>query len=190
MNRIAIITLDGGAGKTAISYAIAKDLGFYIISNDDSVIESIYPTRAKIMKQPNLIDNVVYDFGGFVDTGVVNIIQECDLIIVPCVNDINSKMKAIKTITQLKKYANNFLIVATKIENQKELTEIKASIQKVFNEIPILPLRKTKLFKNALEYAQSPLELENESKLTAHSQRNILSEYKALLNYIEKELNL
>jgi shikimate kinase len=55
-NRIAIITLDGGAGKTAVAFALAKDLDYYLISNDDSVIERAYEGRAKIMKQPKVID--------------------------------------------------------------------------------------------------------------------------------------
>jgi len=179
--KIAVITLDGGAGKTAVAYSIARDLDYYLISNDDSVIEQAYPERAKIMQNPKIIDDVVYDFGGFVDAGVIDVIKECDLIIVPVINDINSKMKAIKTIKQLSKYNKNFLLVATRLEAKNDFAEIKES----FPNIDALPLRKTKLFKNALEFGQSPLDLEEESKLTAYSQRKILAEYKDLLNYIK-----
>ena len=185
-NRIAIITLDGGAGKTAVAFALAKDLDYYLISNDDSVIERAYEGRAKIMQQPKVIDEVVYDFGGFVDAGVIDVIKACDLVIVPCINDLNSKMKAIKTIKQLQAHNNSFLVVATRMEDKNDLQDVTESINKVFTDIPVLPLRKTKLFKNALEFGQSPLELEAESKLIAYQQRNILSEYKELLNFVKE----
>jgi len=186
-NRIAVITLDGGAGKTAIAYAIAKDLGYYLLSNDDSVIERAYPDMAKIMQQPKVIDEVVYDFGGFVDAGVIDVIRACDLVIVPTINDLNSKMKAVKTIKQLQPYNDNFLVVATRLEDKNDLSDIEADIQKYLGDIPVLPLRKTKLFKNALEFGESPIELENGSKLIAYQQRNILAEYKQLLNYIKED---
>ncbi|MDQ7083900.1 MAG: hypothetical protein Q9M36_02775 [Sulfurovum sp.] len=185
MSRIAVATLDGGAGKTAVAFSIAKDLDYYLISNDDSIIEIAYPNGAKIMKNPKVIDDVVYDFGGFVDVGVINIIKECDLVIVPVINDLNSKMKAIKTISQLQEQNNSFLVVATRLENTKDLEEIEESIKKSFPKIPILPLRKTKIFKNALEFGMSPLELEADSKQVAYTQRNILKEYKKVLNFVK-----
>lgn len=184
--KIGVVTLDGGTGKTAVAFALAKDLDYYLISNDDSIIEQAYKGRAKIMQQPEIINEVVYDFGGFVDTGVIDVIKACDLVIVPCINDLNSKMKAIKTIKQLQTYNNNFLVVATRLETKKDFNEVKEAIQKTFKNIPVLPLRKTKLFKNALEFGQSPLELESESKQVAYTQRNILTEYKELLKYIKK----
>jgi len=186
IKRIAVATLDGGAGKTAVAGALATDLNYYILSNDDSIIELAYKGRAKIMKQPEIIDNVVYDFGGFVDAGVIDVIKACDLVIVPCINDLNSKMKAIKTIKQLQPHNNNFLVVATRLEGEKDLNEVQEAIKKHFKNIPVLPLRKTKLLKIALEFGQSPLELEAESKLIAYQQRNFLSEYKKILNFIKQ----
>lgn len=183
--RIAVVTLDGGAGKTAIAFALAKDLDYYLISNDDSVIEEAYPDRAKIMKHPQIINDVVYDFGGFVDTGVLEVIKACDIVLIPCINDINSKMKAIKTIKQLSPYNDKFIVVGTRLESDSDFVEITETIKKVFPKMEIFPLRKTKLFKNAIEFGQSPLELEAESKLTAYSQRKILNEYKNLLNHIK-----
>lgn len=186
--KISILTKDGGAGKTAIAFGLAKDLDYYLISNDDSVIERAYEGMAKIMSKPKIIDDVVYDFGGFVDAGVIDVVKASDLIIVPCINDLNSKMKAIKTIQELQAYNSNFIVVATRLEGEKDFLEVKSAIDKAFGNIPVMPLRKTKLFKNALEFGQSPLELEAESKQIAYTQRNILKEYKSLLNYV-KECN-
>jgi len=182
--RISVITTDGGAGKTALSFALAKELNYYLLSNDDSVIEAVYKDMAQITKELPIIEDVVYDFGGFVDAGVLDIIKHSDIVIVPCINDLNSKMKAIKTINELKKYNNRFLVVATRLENTQDFKEIKSDIQEQFQDIEVLPLRKTKMLKNGLEYGMSPLELIAESKQIAYAGRNFIPEYKEILKYV------
>ena len=183
--RVSVITTDGGAGKTAIAFALAKELNHYLLSNDDSVIEAVYQDMAQITKELPIIEDVVYDFGGFVDAGVLDIIKHSDIVIVPCINDLNSKMKAIKTINELKKYNNNrFLVVATRLENTQDFKEIKSDIQEQFQDIEVLPLRKTKMLKNGLEYGMSPLELIAESKQIAYAGRNFIPEYKEILKYV------
>jgi len=182
--RVSVITTDGGAGKTALSFALAKELNYYLLSNDDSVIEAVYKDMAQITKELQIIDDVVYDFGGFVDAGVLDIIKHSDIVIVPCINDLNSKMKAIKTINELKKYSNRFLVVATRLENAQDFKEIKSDIQEQFQDIEVLPLRKTKMLKNGLEYGMSPLELIAESKQIAYAGRNFIPEYKEILKYV------
>jgi len=182
--RVSVITTDGGAGKTAISFALAKELDYYLISNDDSVIELAYPDMAKIMKDPKVLDDTVYDFGGFVDSGVIDIIKHSDVVIVPCINDLNSKMKAIKTIHEIEKYNDNFLVIGTRLENPQDLKEIETALHDKFPKIQVLPLRKTKMLKNALEFGESPLELVAGSKQIAYAGRNFIPEYKEILKYI------
>jgi len=182
--KIAVITTDGGAGKTAISFAIAKELDYYLISNDDSVIELVYPDMAQITKEPTILNDTVYDFGGFVDNGVLEIIKYCDIVIVPCINDINSKMKAINIIKELSKYNNRFLVVATRLENTQDLNEINSAIKDEFDNIKVLPLRKTKMLKNGLEFGLSPLELIAKNKQIAYAGRNFIPEYKSVLEYV------
>jgi len=182
--KIAVITTDGGAGKTAISFALAKELDYYLISNDDSVIELVYPDMAQITKEPTILNDTVYDFGGFVDNGVLEIIKHCDIVIVPCINDINSKMKAINIIKELSKYNNRFLVVATRLENTQDFNEIREAIKDEFSNVEVLPLRKTKMLKNGLEFGLSPLELIANSKQIAYAGRNFIPEYKSVLKYV------
>jgi len=182
--RISVITTDGGAGKTALAFAIAKELNYYLLSNDDSVIEAVYQDMARITKKLPVMDDVVYDFGGFFDAGVLDIIKASDVVIVPCINDLNSKMKAIKTITELKKYNNRFLVVGTRLETPQDFKEIQKDIKEHFEDITVLPLRKTKMLKNGLEWGMSPLELVSESKQIAYAGRNFIPEYKEILKYV------
>ena len=99
---ISIINKKGGVGKTSFCFSIAKDLELYLQSNDASIIESIYPNMSKISAQPKLIDNCVYDFGGFVSAGVLDIATKSDFIIVPCTALYNSILRTSETINELK----------------------------------------------------------------------------------------
>jgi len=101
-----------------------------------------------------------------------------------CINDINSKMKAINIIKELSKYNNRFLVVATRLENTQDLNEINSAIKDEFDNIKVLPLRKTKMLKNGLEFGLSPLELIAKSKQIAYAGRNFIPEYKAILKHI------
>jgi len=185
MAKIAVITTDGGAGKTSLAFGLAKDLGYYLLSNDMSIVNKVYD-KARIMeaiKMP-IEDGIVYDFGGFFDAGVTEIIKDCDLVIVPCINDLNSKMKAIKTIEELQRYNDNFLVVATRVEDERDYKEIKEAIQSKLN-FDVLRLRKTKLLKTGLECGLSPIELTNEDKLLKYNARGFLPEYQAILDYVQ-----
>ncbi|BEK13348.1 hypothetical protein B10927_17870 (plasmid) [Campylobacter jejuni] len=64
---ISVINKKGGVGKTPFAFSVAKDLEYFLQSNDNSIIEKIYPEKAKILPTPKKIDNCVYDFGGFVE---------------------------------------------------------------------------------------------------------------------------
>jgi len=182
VDKLALATLDGGAGKTALAFALAVDLNYYLISNDDSIIEKAYQ-GAKIMQNPILKSETVYDFGGFADAGVIEIIKECDIVIVPCINDKTSINKANRTIKELSAYNKKFLVVATRVENKKDLKDITDGVKKI-HDIPILPMRKCKMFKDAQEYGVGVLTIENESKKLAYNYRNALVEYKDILKHI------
>ncbi len=68
---VSVVNKKGGVGKTAFSFSIAKDLGLFLQSNGSSLIEQLYPGKAKISAYPKLIANCVYDFGGVCRRGRV-----------------------------------------------------------------------------------------------------------------------
>lgn len=69
---ISILNKKGGVGNPPpFAFSITKDLSLYLQSNDTSCIEQIYPNYAVITDSPKLIDNCVYDFGGFKSAGVL-----------------------------------------------------------------------------------------------------------------------
>jgi len=178
INRGAVATLDGGAGKTALAFALALDLNFYLISNDDSIIADVYE-GALITDTPQIADETIYDFGGFADGHVIEIIRECDVLIVPVINDKTSIRKANNTIDELAPYmqGRKIIVVATRVRNERDLAAIKEGV--ILDEV--LPMRDTKLFKDCQEFGVGVYTLAKHDKKLRYAYRNVILEYDALL---------
>ena len=184
---ISVWSKKGGVGKTSIAYNLARDLNFFLISNDDSIIEKAYPKMAKIVdsRALKLLDNTIYDFGGFVDAHIKDILQKSDLVIIPTNNDLNSFKKTFSTVKDLKELGqNNIIIIANKVEYKDDFDEIKTFFDK--QNIKVFELPSSKIFKKSFELQKSINEICNQSKLNSYIYRNVYKKYNKILNYIKK----
>lgn len=180
--KIAVLNKKGGVGKTPISFSLAKDLDLDLQSNDKSVIEFIYKDRAKILAKPFLADNTVYDFGGFVDAGIVDIIKGVDAVIVPCSVDYNSILRTIETIEEIQHYNNKILVVITKTEKESDFHSVMEQINELVENLFFLELRNSKIFKNSIETGLSVTELYNETPLSRSAYKTVFQQYNAILD--------
>ena len=175
----------GGVGKTALAYNVARDLGLFLLSNDDSIIEIAYKNKAKIVKELKLINNVVYDLGGFADAYATNIIKYADLIIVPCTMDLNAikrTMSTIQDVEHINKYAN-IIIVANRIKNGD-----LESFKKHFSNHKIFEMPESRIFEKAITTKRSVLNIATKNKFNSYTYRKVLNAYNNLLNFIKTEV--
>lgn len=186
--RLSIINKKGGVGKTPISFSLAKDLGYYLQSNDNSVIESIYPDMAKITESPSLLDNCVYDFGGFTSSGVLSIIKASDAVLIPCSIDYNSILRTVETIEEIQPYAKALFVIVTKTEKEGDFDTVRALLEQHFEGIEFFELRLSKVFKNAIETGLSVTELYNESPLSKNAYKTVYNQYCTVLNLFKNNL--
>ena len=178
--RITVWSKKGGVGKTSLAYNIARDLNYFLLSNDDSIIEIAYPDKSKIMKQPRIIDNCVYDLGGFVDNNIKNILNESYLIIIPILNDLNSFKKTLLTLEDID--IKKTIIVANKA-TKEDFKEIEDFFKK--KNLRVFEIPESRIFKKSFSEKNSINEIVNKSKFNKYTYRNISKKYNELLNFIK-----
>lgn len=183
--KIAILNKKGGVGKTPFAFSIAKDLGYFLQSNDNSCIEQIYPNMAKILPEVQNLDDCVYDFGGFVAKGIINILKECNIIIIPCLPSYNSFLRTIETINEVQNINKNLIILATDFKDIKEEEFLEKELDNRYDDIPTFYFKNSKIINNSINFGLSFTELYNESSISKNSYRNFYSEYKRLLKKIK-----
>ena len=175
----------GGVGKTALAYNVARDLDLFLLSNDDSIIEMAYPEKAKILAEPPVIENVVYDLGGFADAHAKDIIKSADLVVVPTTADLNAVKRTASTISDILHLVPDakILIVANRAKG-KDFEELEAH----FMAYPVIEIPESRIFEKAIKTQSSVLELGKENKFSAYTYRKVLSAYEKLINAIKKEI--
>lgn len=176
----------GGVGKTSLAFNVAKDLDYPLLSNDDSVIEEIYPNKAKILDKLQMIDsNVCFDLGGYIDAGIIDIFKQSDLIIVPTLLDVNSIKRTINTVVELAPYCQSVIIVINKVQSAK-LGKYKQSIsalQGLGKEI--FYIRESEAIPNGIHLGKTITELYGKSKFTQHQYKGIFEDYNKLLKRLK-----
>lgn len=182
---ISVVNKKGGVGKTSFAFSIAKDLNLYLQSNDTSIIETLYPNMAKISKEPKLLDNCVYDFGGFVSSGILDIIKKSDFVIVPCTELYNAILRTVETINEIKDVNKNILVLVTDYMSENDKNQIVESLSENFVDLQYFFFKRSKILENSMRSGASFQELINENALSKMSYANFNQEYNKLLNTIK-----
>lgn len=182
--KIAVFIQKGGVGKTNISFSLAKDLNMKYITNDTSIVASVYSNSAYYDKKIPLEDNVIYDLGGFITRYVQDILRNVDLVIIPTIADYNSMLKALDVIEFLNNNNKKHIIIANMIDNKKELYEIQSTINKTYPDTEVIEIKRTKALKFGLEHGMGFNEVFSSTALNKHVYKSISVQYKNLLKVI------
>ncbi len=201
MSVIAVINRKGGLGKTPIAINTAKATNSIILTNDDDVVEVVHKnTKVMSLKEISELDfgslpNTVIDFGGFIEAGTTSIIERCDLVVVPVVNNISSLKRSVNAVDELSQLNKNIIIVATMTTNKADFENIK-KVFKDFNIKAFFELKKTELFNNSLnkglgieEYLNSmPILRSAYGKKKNQKTESILEQWDKYITYIKNEI--
>lgn len=184
---VTVMTKKGGTGKTSISFNLAKDLDYYLLSNDDSIIENIYE-KAKVLDELEVVDvDTVYDMGGFIDKKAKKVFKSSDLIIVPTTLDANSIKRAVNTIIEINTYCDDIIIVVNRVKDQtlkkyeQSIEIIKGLGKKIFF------LRESEIFTNSIHTGDTITTLYNKNGLSKKNYKKVYKEYKQILDYINEK---
>jgi len=176
----------GGVGKTALAYTIARDLVLFLLSNDDSIIEIAYPGKAKIIGDLPVIDDAVFDLGGFVDAHSKDVITAADIVVIPTTSDLNAVKRTASTINDVRHLdpAKQIVIVANRAKGE----DFK-EIEKHFADFDVIEIPESRIFEKAIKSKKSVIDIATASHFSEYTYRKVLSAYKKLLSIIQGEQN-
>jgi len=205
MKTIVLAGKKGGIGKTTSGMNLALDLEeFYLLSNDDSVIENHDSDRIKIIEDLKLIQaNAIYDMGGFVKNtkNISEIFIAADIIICPTFLDVNSIKRLKNTVEELTPLNKKLTILVNNIKS-KYMNKLLAgeatgdlkidSYIKVLRDLdlPIFFIRESVGYTKCMTEGKSLLKTAANSKLEAYVYRNIINEYNMFLNFVKESVGI
>jgi cellulose biosynthesis protein BcsQ len=187
---LLIINTKGSVGKTPISFNLAYDLEMNIITNDKSALIGCYKEKTTLTNSLIFQENTVYDCGGFSAPGILNIVKQVDLIIVPVFNDPSSLIQTRDTLNQILTIAKKVIIITTKTEN-KDADAIQNNLKKKYPELEYFNLPLTKAFNHSLKKGKSIKKLIETDKVYENWFGDFVqNHYEILLNAVKKELGI
>jgi cellulose biosynthesis protein BcsQ len=128
--KIAIFNKKGGVGKTPISFLLAKELGYHILTNDDNVISKEMVTYQDKIDMHGY-DNIVIDMGGWIDDNTLDILQECDIVLIPFNSKPNSIKRTKNLMNELDTFGIGYNLIFTQYTSEREIDYIKEEIGEV-----------------------------------------------------------
>ena len=208
--KIAVYSSKGSAGKTPISANIALDKEFCIGTNEAfHVYDQFLPDNRLIALHTEeafpeaLVSediDIVFDLAGSISKlalSITSALKMADYVIVPIYNEYKSLVAGLNTIAQIQEYNQNIIVVATKLQKQKNDTfkdnwkesedfkNIEKALKtKVGEGIPILPLKFSKAFDNIFEEQKSIKQLMENNPLAKFNYREVNKQFDELYNLI------
>jgi cellulose biosynthesis protein BcsQ len=194
-----VYSIKGGVGKTTLSVQISQMFDYTYVTNDShSSAHNLMPEEKGFLVSSEEYDeipfdeNIVYDFGGFKDTRINNIIKQANKIIIPTLTsivDVQATMATLKDVAQINK---NIIIAINRTKSNNKAIELKEylleEIKKSFQdlEISIIFVRESSVLEDSLfdcEYVETKA---GTNRFKRHIYRNAIEDMIILKKDLEK----
>jgi MinD-like ATPase involved in chromosome partitioning or flagellar assembly len=199
--KVLFYSVKGGQGKTthSISYAKYKQ-ALYLTNDYESGTLDIYQdmfskNQLQIIKPETTlnfsdlenIDDIVFDFGGWVDDKIEIIAKKVDIIVIPIFyQSIADLMPCIKTINSLSKYNKNIVILINNTDT-KDVEELKKHLEKKFNDYKIFIINKSKYINRLANEGETIFDLLKKGGIIKFNliRTGLIEQIKQLYNYLD-----
>ena len=130
--------------------------------------------------------NLIYDFGGFGDQRIPDLIQQSkDLIVlIPFTPDIVSFQSAISIFNEIKDLNNNIFFVLNRAK-KGDYDTFKKQMDKMKINKTLLEIKESKLFANIFNKQQSVNDIK-QNKLLSYSYKQVLGQINDLIKELKK----
>ena len=160
---IVVYSIKGGVGKTTLSVQISQMLDYTYVTNDShSSAHNLMPevkgflVSSEEYEEIPYDDRVVYDFGGFKDTRINDIIKKSNKIVIPTLTSIVDVQATLATLKDVIEINKNIIIVVNRTKNNNKSIELKEylleEIEKLYGKvnIPIIFVRDSSVLEDSL----------------------------------------
>lgn len=193
-----VYSIKGGVGKTTLSVQISQMLEYTYVTNDShSSAHNLMPQEKGFLVSSEeydeipFDDNVVYDFGGFKDTRINDIIKQSKKIIIPTLTSIVDLQATLATLKDVAQVNKNILIVVNRAKNNNKALELKEYLQEEIKKsysdlnISIVFVRESSVLEDSLfdcEYVENKA---GNNRFKRHIYRNAIEDMITLKNSLE-----
>jgi cellulose biosynthesis protein BcsQ len=203
--KIAVFSIKGGEGKTAISLYLAQQLKYGLITNEIySELDSVLP-KERVLKIkhtdpfPDVPEDfdVIYDLRGSADKNVIEVLKTVDHVIIPITKTPEIR-QSLATILEVRDHNDNIIIIANKLQ-KGDLAWIQSKAKnliKGFN-YPLFPMNFTKMFERLytsktsiddyLDNAKNPLFEGKKNALAASWYKEPRKQFDEIMSYLALE---
>ena len=193
-----VYSIKGGVGKTTLSVQISQMLEHTYVTNDShSSAHNLMPEEKGFLvsieeyEEIPYDDNVVYDFGGFKDTRINDIIKQANKIVIPTLTSIVDVQATLATLKDIIEINKNIILVVNRAKNNNKATELKEylvdEIKKLDSniDIPIIFVRESSVLEDSLfdcEYVETKA---GNNRFKRHIYRNAIEDMIELKKTLE-----
>lgn len=192
-----IYSIKGGVGKTTLSVQVSQMLDYTYVTNDShSSAHNLMPEEKGFLvstEDYNEIpfdENVVYDFGGFKDSRINDIIKQANKIIIPTLTSIVDVQATIATLKDVSEINKNIIIVINRTKNNNKAIELKEYLEEEINKsykninFNILFVRDSSVLEDSLFDCEAIENKAGTNRFKRHIYRNAIED----MNNIKKAL--
>jgi cellulose biosynthesis protein BcsQ len=193
-----VYSIKGGVGKTTLSVQISQMLNFIYVTNDShSSAHNLMPEEKGFLVSKEEYDeipydeNVVYDFGGFKDTRINDIVKQAQKIVIPTLTSIVDLQATLATLKDVIEINKNILIVVNRAKNNNKANELKEYLKEEISkeykniDIPIIFVRESSVLEDSLfdcEYIETKA---GNNRFKRHIYRNAIEDMQNLKKGLE-----
>ena len=169
-----------------------------VITNDIySPLEAVLPSNnfiklgadQDVPQLPQEID-VIFDFGGYVDSRVISALEDSQAVIIPTTANFIDLQVTLNAIKEIERFNSNIIIVAnrtTKKRNEDDYKTVQSAISKFF-KYPVIEIKELKALPNLFSEKISISKMVAQGGLKAYNFKKIANQFNTLINIIKDKI--
>lgn len=202
----AVWNFKGGVGKTTLSIQLSRVLDYDYVTNDEKGGAHTLVKDDRGFLIPEDLESipfeneVIFDFGGWKDTRIEDVLEKCDKVIVPTLKSLVDIKTTLTTLKEISEVNSNVIVVfnrfnVAKKKREDTFNDLKAYILEelakddvFFDSIEFLTIRDSELLQDCQFDGDSIYDrIENSTNKGFYNNiyRNIVSDMDNLVKTLE-----